>query len=207
MTRRRRKFDAEALDIIDRVVERMNLQLAAVARASVDLADGDRTAEQPARANFERLAELGQNRVLVRQRLGVRLRRGDSHRPREQRFQQQGAHQRSCPEYEQLNDLLQSGKSATMLFSIAASNSGHWNHDASRAWARAMRPPSMRTETSTSPRKASVMAMPSPEPSRSSTRAGPDGRLPSQCRNSAMLCSTSRIRTQTRASTSPAVNT
>src|SRR6202050_4511480 len=33
--------------------------------------------------------------------------------------------QRSCPEYEQLKDLLHSGKSATMLFSIAASNSGH----------------------------------------------------------------------------------
>ena len=33
--------------------------------------------------------------------------------------------QRSCPEYEQLNDLLQSGKSATMLPSMAASSSGH----------------------------------------------------------------------------------
>ncbi len=33
---------------------------------------------------------------------------------------------KSCPEYEQLKDLLHSGKSATMLPSIAASRSGHW---------------------------------------------------------------------------------
>ena len=39
---------------------------------------------------------------------------------------------RSCPEDEQLKDLLHSGKLATMLFLIAASNSGPWNHDGSR---------------------------------------------------------------------------
>ena len=33
---------------------------------------------------------------------------------------------------EQLKDLLQIGKSATMLPSIAASKSGHWNQDESR---------------------------------------------------------------------------
>ena len=46
------------------------------------------------------------------------------------------AHHRSCPEYEQLKLLLHSGKSATMLPSIAASSSGHWNQDASRRWQR-----------------------------------------------------------------------
>jgi hypothetical protein len=36
---------------------------------------------------------------------------------------------KSCPEYEQLKLLLHSGKSATMLPSITASSSGHWNQD------------------------------------------------------------------------------
>ena len=35
--------------------------------------------------------------------------------------------------------MLQSGKSATMLPSIAASSSGHWNQDGSRRWQRAIR--------------------------------------------------------------------
>src|SRR5262249_13023838 len=39
---------------------------------------------------------------------------------------------RSCPEYEQLNDLLQRGRWATMLPPITASSSGHWNQDGSR---------------------------------------------------------------------------
>src|SRR6516225_11978168 len=56
---------------------------------------------------------------------------------------------RSWPEYEQLNDLLQSGKSATILPSIAVSRSGQWNHDASRKWQRSTRPlPSSRSQTS-----------------------------------------------------------
>ena len=36
--------------------------------------------------------------------------------------------------------MLQSGKSATMLPSIAASSSGHWNQEGSRRWHRATRP-------------------------------------------------------------------
>ena len=96
-----------------------------------------------------------------------------------------------------------------MLFSIAASSSGHWNHDASRAWQRAIRPSTTRTHTSTSPRNASVMAMPSLANSagRSPTRVGPGGRLASQPLSRTMLCSISRMRTQTRASTSPLVKT
>ncbi len=53
------------------------------------------------------------------------------------------------------------------------------------------------------------MAMPSLANSADcrSTRTGPAGRLANQCLSKMMLCSISRIRTQTRASTSPAVNT
>ena len=47
---------------------------------------------------------------------------------------------RSWPEYEQLKDLLQRGKSATMLPSITASSSGHWNHEGSRKWQRSTLP-------------------------------------------------------------------
>ena len=36
--------------------------------------------------------------------------------------------------------MLQSGKSATMLPSITASSSGHWNQDGSRRWQRSIRP-------------------------------------------------------------------
>ena len=49
-----------------------------------------------------------------------------------------------------------------MLPSIAASSSGHWNQDASRRWQRSTRPlPSSRSQTRTSPRKASARPRPS----------------------------------------------
>src|SRR5204863_5002500 len=87
-----------------------------------------------------------------------------------QALEQELPHQRSCPEYEQLNDLLQSGKSATMLPSIAASSSGHWNQDGSRRWQRATRPSvPMRTQRKISPRKPSTSATPSPPLARGST--------------------------------------
>ena len=61
--------------------------------------------------------------------------------------------------------MLQSGKSATMLPSIAASSSGHWNQDGSRRWQRSISPSApMRTATSTSPRKPSTSASPSRAP-------------------------------------------
>ena len=46
VARRGDEPDAEALDVVDRVVERVDLQLAAVARSGVDLADRQRAAEQ-----------------------------------------------------------------------------------------------------------------------------------------------------------------
>ena len=42
--------------------------------------------------------------------------------------------------------MLQSGKSATILPSIAASSSGHWNQDGSRRWQRATRPSSVKPQ-------------------------------------------------------------
>ena len=58
--------------------------------------------------------------------------------------------------------MLHSGKSATMLPSIAASSSGHWNQDGSRRWQRAIAPSgARRTQARTSPRKPSTRARPS----------------------------------------------
>jgi hypothetical protein len=49
----------------------VDLELAAVAGAGVDLADRDRPAEQLARLDFQRAAELGQERIVA----GLRRRR------------------------------------------------------------------------------------------------------------------------------------
>src|SRR5271166_77364 len=115
-------------------------------------------------------------------------------------------HYRSCPEYEQLNDLLHKGKSATMLPSIAASSSGHWNQEASRRWHRATEPSSdRRTCANTSPRKASTSADPSrwPPDGGRAARTGPGGMRASIVSMRSRLSKTSSIRTQMRALTSP----
>src|SRR5487761_2557832 len=149
------EMQAEAFEIVERVVQRVNFQLAAVAGAGVDLPDRQRAPELGARGAIDALRQLGERGLVG---LGRRL----GERAMGEAFEQRPAHQRSCPEYEQLNDLLQSGKSATMLPSTAVSNSGHWNQDASRRWQRSTRPlPSSRSQTSTSPRKASVRPRPS----------------------------------------------
>ena len=143
-------MEAEAFEIVERVVERMDFQFAAVAGAGIDLPDRQRAAELGARGAVDALRELGKAGL-------VGLGRGFRERAVNEAFEQRLAHQRSCPEYEQLNDLLQSGKSATMLPSTAVSSSGHWNQEASRKWQRSTRPlPSSRSQTSTSPRKASA---------------------------------------------------
>ncbi len=96
-----------------------------------------------------------------------------------------------------------------MLPSITASSSGHWNQDGSRRWQRAMRPsPSSRSQTRMSPRKPSTIAMPSrgaPALGSATSRIGPPGSRSRICSISARLCSTSWMRTQTRALTSPSV--
>ena len=48
MPRARDKFDAQSLDVVDRVVERVDLELATVARARVDLADAERAPDDAA---------------------------------------------------------------------------------------------------------------------------------------------------------------
>ena len=45
MARRSDKAQPEALEIVERVLQRVDFQLAAVARAGVDLADRERAAE------------------------------------------------------------------------------------------------------------------------------------------------------------------
>ena len=62
-----------------------------------------------------------------------------------------------------MKDLLQSGKSATMLPSITASSSGHWNHDGVAQVAALDAAVLADAEpASTSPRKPSTSPRPSP---------------------------------------------
>src|SRR5581483_11822612 len=202
---------AEALEIVEGIVERVDFQLAAVAGARIDRADGEAAAEPSACRAVDARRKLGQRRIVKpRRRFGER-------RPG-QAFKQRSAHRRfcsfgtrsdgsykSCPAYEQLNDLLQSGKSATMLPSMAASSSGHWNHEGSRRWQRAIVPsgPS-RTQAKMSPRKPSTRAIPS-APSlegeaEGSTRTSPGRRRSRTCSISASDWPISFARTHTRAS-------
>ena len=118
MARRGDEAQAETLEIVEGVVERVDFQLAAVAGAGIHLADREAAAEPAPRRALDAGRQFGERGV-------VRRRRRFGQRGVRQAFEQCPAHQRSCPEYEQLNDLLQSGKSATMLPSIAASSSGH----------------------------------------------------------------------------------
>ena len=46
--------EAEALEVVEGVVERVDLELAAVARAGIDLADGKAASEPAARGRIER---------------------------------------------------------------------------------------------------------------------------------------------------------
>ena len=41
------EFNANSLDIVIRIIERLNLQLAPIARAGIDVADAERTAQDP----------------------------------------------------------------------------------------------------------------------------------------------------------------
>jgi hypothetical protein len=82
--------DAQPLDVVVGIVERVDLQLAAVARTGIDLADGQRLAQdlqQFAMDAFDRCA-LGV--VDARRRLGEDAVAGD--------LPENVPHQRSCPE-------------------------------------------------------------------------------------------------------------
>ena len=73
MARRGDEAEAKALDIVIGVVERVDLELAAVAGAGVDLADRRLAAEPPPRGAPERGCEFRQRGVVSRwRRLGER---------------------------------------------------------------------------------------------------------------------------------------
>ena len=92
-----------------------------------------------------------------------------------------------------------------MLASIAASSNGHWKQEASRTWPRAILPSApRRSQARKSPRNASTRATPSlRSPGGQRAAIGLAGSDASHALMSAMLASTSRMRTQTRAFTSP----
>jgi hypothetical protein len=89
--RRGDETQPEPLEIVDRVVERVDLELAAVAGAGIDLADRQAAAEPRARRGGEPAAELAQLRLVHRRRV-------DRQRLRDQGAAEDLPHQRSCPE-------------------------------------------------------------------------------------------------------------
>ena len=68
MPRTRNEPDAQRLDVVDGVVERVNLEFATIAGARIDLPDAQRAAEHLENAPLQRLAHpqtlLGRRRVL-----------------------------------------------------------------------------------------------------------------------------------------------
>jgi hypothetical protein len=64
MTRRRDEAQAEALQVVERVVQRMDFQLAAVAGAGIDLANCQTAAETALRGAVELRTKLGEFRIV-----------------------------------------------------------------------------------------------------------------------------------------------
>ena len=87
MARRGDEFQPEALEIVEGVVQRVDLELAAIARAGVDLADGEAAAKPALRRAIEIGGKLGEPGNVGR---GRRL----GHRPAQQIFQHKPAHAR-----------------------------------------------------------------------------------------------------------------
>ena len=79
MAGRGHEAQAEALEIVEGVVERVDLQLAGVARAGVDFADGEAAAEPCAGGAIDLAGKLGK-------RLIAGLGRGFGHRARASDF-------------------------------------------------------------------------------------------------------------------------
>ena len=72
MARRGDEVQPEPLDVIVGVVQRVDLQLAAVARAGVDLADRQAAPELALRGGVERLRQAGKLGVDLQRRFGER---------------------------------------------------------------------------------------------------------------------------------------
>ena len=66
MARRSDEAQAEALEIVEGVLQRVDLQLAAVARAGIDLADRERAAEPALGRKIDAAGKLGERGVLDR---------------------------------------------------------------------------------------------------------------------------------------------
>jgi hypothetical protein len=76
MARRGDEAQTEALKVIEGIIERVNLKLAAIARAGVHLADGE-AASEPASGRIVKLCrQLGEGRIVRRDR---GLGRGPTH--------------------------------------------------------------------------------------------------------------------------------
>jgi hypothetical protein len=88
MARRGDETDAEALEVVEGVIEGVDLQLATIAGAGIDLSDRETAAEPPARGTVECRCQLG-DRAVVRHRWAFTQRR------LEQAGQEQLAHQRA----------------------------------------------------------------------------------------------------------------
>ena len=69
MTRRRDETQAEAFEIVERIVERVDFELAAVAGAGVDLADGQAASQPSMRGAVDLLCKLGERRFVGGRRL------------------------------------------------------------------------------------------------------------------------------------------
>ena len=82
VTRRGDKAQAEALQIVERIVEGMNLKFAAVAGAGVDFADREAATESPTRRAFDARRQFGKRCVVGRRR---RFSEGSVHEVFEQR--------------------------------------------------------------------------------------------------------------------------
>ena len=70
MARRGDESEPEAFEIVEGVVEGVDLKLAAIARAGIDLADGEAAAETAPRGRVEVSCKRRHLRVGRRQRLG-----------------------------------------------------------------------------------------------------------------------------------------
>src|ERR1700730_16574098 len=85
MARRGHEFQAETLDVVDRIADGVDFELAAVARSRIDLADGQRAAEPLAGALAQRLG-------CFLERSSVRTRPRDRGRALAQGVEQERSH-------------------------------------------------------------------------------------------------------------------
>ena len=69
MARRGDEAQAEALEIVEGVVQRVDLELAAIAGPGIDLADGEAAAKLPPRGAIEICRKLGEGRIVGLRRL------------------------------------------------------------------------------------------------------------------------------------------